>query len=397
MDTDAFETDTVTVEWLLGRQAMKWRRYRPNVIPLWVADMDFPVAPCVRQAMEGLVSAGDFGYALRDGERPDGALARAFSRRMDEKHRWRPDPRNCIAVSDLVQAVFAATLAFTESGEGIVLQTPSYPPLREAIVANGRRLLATPFVDSGDRHEIDFDQLANAVDGNARMIFLCNPHNPTGRAFTRGELERIAAIVVERDLVVVADEIHSDFVYDGSRHIPFATVSEDVARRTVTLSSATKSYGIAGLRCGIAHFGSPELKQRFEARIPARLLGSVGVTGIDATIAAWAGGQRWLDEVTKYLKSNRDFVVETIAREFPQARMCRPEATYLAWIDFSPLELSGTPYEFFLDKAHVALGEGVTFDPACSGFGRLNFATTRAILSEALERMVNSVRQHGAH
>lgn len=395
MDTVEFETDTVTIEWLLARQAMKWRRYPPNVIPLWVADMDFPVARCVRQAMEGLVAAGDFGYAMRDGEQPVAALALAFSRHMDEKHGWKLDWQDCVVVGDLVQAMFAATLAFSDPGGTIILHTPSYPPFRQAILGNGRRLAANPLIDTGEGYEVDFDRLV-ATAGDAQMIFLCNPHNPTGRVFSRQELERIAAIACEWDLVVISDEIHSDFVYDGNRHIPFATISKDVARRTMTLTSATKSYGIAGLRCGIAHFGSPELKQRFEARIPTRLLGSVGVTGIDATIAAWAGGQVWLGEATRYLKANRDFVFETIAHEFPRARVCRPEATYLAWIDFGPLELPATPYEFFLDKAQVALGEGVTFDPACSGFARLNFATTRAILSQALERMVNSVRQRGA-
>lgn len=395
MNSGEFEVDKVTVEWLLGRQTMKWGRFPPDVIPLWVADMDFPVARCVREAVENLAKAGDFGYAMRDGEFPGLALARAFSRHMDAKYGWQPDPENCVAVSDLVQAMFAATLAFSDPGRGMMLQTPSYPPFRDAILSNGRRLEDCPLMDTGQGYAIDFDRLAEAASGDTQMMFLCNPHNPTGRVFTRGELERIAEIACENELVVVADEIHSDFVFDGNRHTPFASISEDIARRTVTLTSATKSYGTAGLKCGIAHFGSAELKQRFHERIPPCVLGAVGATGIDTTIAAWTEGAAWLHEATQYLQDNRDFVAETIGRELPKARMHRPEATYLAWIDFSAYELPGKPYAFFLENARVALSEGATFDPGAADFARLNFATTRPILAEALQRMIDAVKAHG--
>ncbi len=392
MEQNEFRVDGVTIATLLDRQSMKWRRYPPDVIPMWVADMDFGVAPCVQAVMEKLTAKGDYGYALRDGEVPAVAVSKAFSCRMNEKFAWRVDPDDTLVVGDLVQALFATTIAFTDPGKSIILQTPIYPPFREAALATARRITAIPLKDDGERFVPDFTALAQRIDGDVGMIFLCNPHNPTGRVFTRHELEQLAAIAVERDLVVVSDEIHSDLVFDGRTHIPFATISEQAASRTVTVTSATKSFGFAGLRCGVAHFGSKALKQRFEKRIHPRLMGTPGVTGIDATVAAWSGGQQWLAGVLAYLQSNRDYVIQTIRRELPEVKVRRPEATYLAWLDFTSLNLPATPYEFFLKNARIALSDGAAFDPECQRFARLNFATTRPILTQAIGRIVDAVR-----
>lgn len=391
MEQDAFLIDTVTAETLLARQHVKWRRYGPDVIPLWVADMDFPVARCVQRAMEKSLATGDYGYAWRDGD-PHLIVGKAFARRMQEKFAWDIDPADTLIVNDLVQALYASAVAFADPGQTIAMQTPIYPPFRASAHDTGRHIAANPMRDDGQRFVIDFEGLAKIQKGDVKALFLCSPHNPTGRVFSRAELERLAAFAAERDLVVVCDEIHNDIVFDGRRHIPFASLSEEVARRTVTLTSATKSFGFAGLHCAVIHFGSKALKQRFEARVHPRLLGTPGISGIDATVAAWTSGEPWFADALKHLQSNRDFLIATLKRELPQVKVRTPEATYLAWLDFSALDLPQSPYEFFLKEARVALSDGKMFDPACDRFARLNFATTEPILAEALERMVRAVR-----
>lgn len=393
MQHDEFHTDQVSAATLLERQSLKWRRYEPDVIPLWVADMDFPVARCVQLAMERSTAIGDYGYALRDGDQPAMSASKAFARRMDDKFGWCVDPADTLVLNDLVQALFASAIAFADPGDAIVMQTPIYPPFRDAVRDTGRRIVANPMRDDGRRYELDVDALAGSITNDVKLLFLCNPHNPTGRVFSRQELEKLAAIAAGKNLIVISDEIHSDIIYDGRVHVPFASISEEAARRTVTLTSATKSFGFAGLRCGVVHFGSRFLKQRFEARIHPRLLGTPGVTGIDATVAAWTTGETWFQGALKHLQANRDHLIDTLRRDLPEVKLHAPEATYLAWLDFSGLDLKESPHDFFLKRARIALSDGALFDPAYDRFARLNFATTRPILTEALARMVKAVRE----
>lgn len=395
MEQHEFNLDDVSIATLLDRQNLKWRRYEPDVIPLWIADMDFPAARCVKRAMETSAAKGDFGYAVRDGAPPAMAASKAFARRMLAKFGWHVDPTDTLVVNDLVQALYATAVAFATPEQAVAIQTPIYPPFRDAVRDTGRHVAANPLRDDGQRFVIDFDGLAKTLDGNVTVLALCSPHNPTGRVFSRAELEKLAALAIERDLVVVCDEIHSDILYDGRQHIPFANLSEEVARRTVTLTSATKSFGFASLRCGIVHFGSKELKQRFESRIHPRLFGTPSVSGIDATVAAWTHGDEWFAGALKHLQSNRDFLIETLRRDLPEVKAYAPEATYLALLDFTALNLPDNPYDFFLKNARIAMSAGAAFDPAYDHFARLNFATTQPILAEALARMVKAVRGRG--
>lgn len=394
MPIEEFRPDDFSPATLLARRGLKWRLHGDDVIPVWVADMDFPVASCIQRALERIVEQGDYGYALRDGEAPQVSVGIAFAKRMQERFGWHVDPAHTQAAGDVVQTLFATAWAFTEPGEAIALQTPAYPPFREAIEGAGRRIRDNPMKDTGNRFMPDIDGLSEALDEHTRMLFLCNPHNPTGHVFRRDELERIATLAIERDIVVVSDEIHADLIYPGNSHIPFATISEGAARRTVTVTSATKSFNFGGLRCAVMHFGSEELKQRFASRIHPKILGVPGVAGIDATVAAWSEGQPWLDAALQYLQANRDHFVETISREIPEARVYLPEATYLAWVDFSRLGVNESPFQFFLDRARVAVSDGETFDPTSDRFVRINFATSRTVLDEALRRMIEAVRHY---
>jgi cystathionine beta-lyase len=379
----------LTAESLLRRRGAKWHRYDGDVLPAWIADMDFDVAEPVQRALRRLVDDRDYGYPLRAG---GDRLEAAFADRMRARFGWEPDPSLVVPVADLVQAILAAIVALTEPGDGVVVQTPIYPPFLNAIASTGRRRVVDPLVDDGSRLAPDPDGLRRAADAGARLLLLCNPHNPSGRAFTRAELEEIGRTAVERDLVIVADEVHCDLVYPGARHVPVATLGDEVAARTVTLNSATKSFNIPGLRCAVMHLGSPDLLARFRRTIPDRLLGTVNVAGVDATVAAWRDGQPWLDAVMGLLAANRDGVAAWAAARAPGVRHHRPEATYLAWLDCSGLVPPGASAQrFFLEEARVALHDGADFGPGGEGCVRLNFATSPAILEELLDRMGSAI------
>ena len=206
-------------------------------------------------------------------------------------------------------------------------------------------------------------------------------------------MEAVADFAIRHDLVVVSDEIHADIVYPGNQHIPLASLHPDIAARTITITSATKSFNIPALRCAVMHFGAPALKGRFERRIPSRLLGSPGVTGVDATVAAWDDGQPWLDEILAQLRANRDWLAATLATELLGVTMRVPEATYLAWLDCRALELPCPAGQLFLDQARIGLNFGETFGADYAGFARLNFATPPAILKEIVGRMAEAVRR----
>lgn len=384
----------LTKDQLLARRSWKWQQYPDGVLPACVADMDFSTAPAVQAAIASCLERVDFTYPLRDGRKAEWTVADAFAARMRTRYGWDAPAQNALVLSDLVQATFAAIMAFSGSGDGVVVQVPHYAPFHEAIEATGRRLVALPMTSTADGWVSDLDALARAVDARTRVLVLCNPHNPTGRVFTRAELEDLLAFAERHDLIVVSDEIHADLVYPGARHQSFAALSPQAAARTVTLYSATKSFNTAGLRCAVAHFGTAELKARFHARIPQRLTGAVSNMDIDATVAAWSEGDAWLDTVRAHLLAMRDHAAATLARELPQVRFHLPQATYLMWLDCSDLDLGMSAYDFFFQHARVALTPGHVFDARARHAVRLNFATSKTILDELLGRMVDAVRAH---
>jgi len=248
-------------------------------------------------------------------------------------------------------------------------------------------------VDDGTRYVLDVEGLKSVVDDGTRFLMIANPHNPTGRVYTRDELQAMADVALDRDLIVISDEIHEDLVYSGHKHIPFASLGPDIAARTITLTSATKGFNIPGLRCALIHFGTVDLKERFHKVFPDRLLGALNVVGIDATVAAWRHGQPWLKQVMAQLEKNRDRLTQFLAAEMPQIRYRQPEATYLSWLDCKPLGLSGSLQEFFLERAKVGLNEGADFGEAGVGCVRLNFGTSTEILDQILSRMAEAVRE----
>ena len=366
---------------------MKWAKHGDGVLPAWVADMDFDVPDAVRDAVIRSAERSAFGY-----ERPEdyADLYAACSRWMGARHGWAPDLATFGALTDLVQGLLLAVHALSEPGDGVIVQGPVYPAFLNSVRQLGRRLVDNRMLDVPGAATLDLAGLrALAAEPRTRLLLLCNPHNPSGRVFRRDELEAIAAIALEHDLTVVADEIWMDVIYLGHRYVPFATLGEAIAARTVTLTGASKSFNLGGLRCAVAIFGSPALRQRFEA-LPPRLRGVPNVLALRATTAAWRDGGPWFDGVRRQLDANRQALAAFVRERLPRVRHRSPEGTYLAWLDFGDLKLDRPAATFLLEEARVALSDGTEFggDPTCA---RLNFATSPAILDAILERMARAL------
>jgi cystathionine beta-lyase len=381
--------DDLDLEVLKSRISEKWNTYPPEILPAWVAEMDFPLAEPIHRVLREAVERHDVGYPIAP---RDTGLLEVFSERMAARFAWQVDPQRCEIITDVVQGLYVCLETLSDPGNGAVVQTPIYPPFLQAVPETGRRLVENRLVQRSTGFEIDFDALRRDVDSSTRLLLLCSPHNPTGRVFHRAELEALAELVLERDLIVVTDEIHGDLVFSGGEHIPFATLAPEVAARTVTLTSATKAFNIPGLRCAVAHFGSQALQERYNA-LPRHIGGGIGLLGLYATIAAWRESEPWLDEVRCYLEANRDFTAGFLAERLPEIVFHPPQATYLGWLDCSALELKPTPGTLFLRRGKVALSDGHYFGASFEQFARINFATSRSILGEVLERVESAVRQ----
>jgi cystathionine beta-lyase len=382
------DLDALDIAALRRRLGEKWATYPEDVLPAWVADMDFPVAEPIRRYLEQAVAGSDLGYAVNPTPQ---SLPSVFAERMQTRYGWNVDPERVEVLTDVVQGLYVALLVYSEAGDAAITQLPIYPPFLHSLRETGRRRIESPLVAGRERYEIDFDALRARIDNRTRLLLLSNPQNPSGRAFTRAELEQLAELALARDLIVVSDEIHSELVYPDAAHIPFATLGPEIEQRTVTLTSATKAFNIAGLRCSIAAFGSEQLQDRFNT-VLRHVRGGIGILGLEATRIAWQECDGWLALVLAYLRANRDFVAEFVRKNWPEMHHLPPEATYLAWLDCRALELPGGPYQFFLREARVALSNGPAFGEEYAGFARLNFATSRPILTQILERMDGALR-----
>ncbi|MEO3795375.1 aminotransferase class I/II-fold pyridoxal phosphate-dependent enzyme [Nonomuraea sp. B10E15] len=367
---------------LRARISKKWHAYPPDVLPLWLADMDFRPAEAVRSAVLEAAEAGQFTYPLDAEHR---GVAQAFAARMRDRFGWEAGADRVAVLADLVQGLTTSVMAFSEPGDGVVIFSPIYPPFMRSIEVSGRKVVDVPLAEEADGFVIDFDLLEQqAARPDVTLMLLCHPHNPTGRVFTDAELRRVSGIAAEHGIVVVSDEVHADLVYAPHRHTVFATVSE---APTVTLQSATKAFNIGGLRCGLMHFGSEPLHRRFLEVFPDRSLGRVSGLAAAATVAAWSGGDAWLGDVLETLEANRRQVFQWVSNH-PSVRAHMPEGTYFAWLHFARLPANVTSaQEFLLRSAHVALHAGQEFGAPYTSWARLNFATSPRILRKALNRM----------
>ncbi|MDT9600322.1 MalY/PatB family protein [Sphingosinicella rhizophila] len=362
------------------RIGRKWSDYPDDVIPAWVADMDFDVAPGISATIGEAIMLGDFGYgpvAARTG------VPEAFAAWAARRWNWRFDPEDVKLMPEIISGVDNVLDAFTRSGDAILLHTPLYPSLTKAVRLAGRRPIEVEMADG----EIDVAKMAEAAAREGvRMILLCHPHNPWGRRFRPDHLEAIAALAERRDLVILSDEVHADLSYEGHPHIPMAMIAPE---RTVTLNAPSKAFNMAGLRLAVCVI-PPALRAPLAALSPNRWT-AFSALGIRAALAAWSvEGEEWLNACMAQLAANRSRLVELLAEHCPEIRYHEPDAGYLAWLDCRALGFED-PAEFFLKEARVALSSGPSFGASGAGFARLNFATSPEILATIIEKIGKAV------
>ena len=364
-------------------ESNKWRKYPADVLPLWVADMDFPSPPPVVRALHERVEHGFFGYGT---EQPE--FFEVITDRLQKRYGWRVSAESIVHLPGVIPGFNLACRAVAAPGDGLLLQTPMYPPILRAPVNCGLVREEAPLAREADgRYAIDIDGFRSAIGERTRIFLLCNPHNPVGRVWERSDLARMAEICLERNLTIIADEIHCDLVYPGRRHVPIASLAPEIERRTITLMAPSKTFNLPGLKSSIAIIPNRELREKLVAA-QLDLVRAVNVLGYVATLAAYRDGQPWLDDLLHYLEGNRDYVAEYVATKLPGITMSKPEGTYLAWLDCRAANLpKNDPFTFFLEQAKVALNDGAAFGQPGEGFARLNFACPRTLLTEGLDRM----------
>ena len=373
--------------------SLKWTTYRPDVLPLWVADMDFQTPEPIRDALRGVLDHGVLGYE---------ALVRrtqnVIAARMEKLYGWKVDPDWIVATVGVVNGFTAAARALCNPSDGVLIQTPVYHMFYSVYKNLGLTQQTAPFqcVSEGQHIKACFDptvfaQALHSERARTRMFLLCHPHNPLGRVFSRQELTAMAQMCLENEVVIVSDEIHCELLLSNEPHVPIATLSPEIADATITLVSGSKAFNTCGLFCGFAIIPNAQLRKRFGVALE-QLSGHTSSLGLVAAEVAFSGAcDDWLQAVRTYLRDTRDFVVRRLAEVAPRARFVVPDATYLQWIDLGEYVRSGTiagsPQQYLLEKAKVALNDGKTFGVGYEDYVRLNFAAPRSIVAQALEQI----------
>ncbi len=363
----------------------KWTFYPRDVLPMWVADMDFPAPKPILRELHKVVDQGVLGYEL-----PSLALKETVAQRMQKLYGWKVDPEAVVTVTGIVSGFSVAARVFCTPRKGVLIQTPVYNEFHEVKNNVGIPQVDAPLAKSvkGNilKFEIDWDVFEKQVK-KAGMFLLCNPHNPLGIIFTRKELIRMAEICIKNDVLIVSDEIHSELLLDDNKFTPMAKLSPEIARRTITLIAPSKTFNVPGLFCGFAIIPDKELREKYVKEVDHLRL-HVGSMGLHAARVAFSGRcDGWLTDLRRYLTANRDFVVDYVTRHMPDVRTTIPSATYLGWLDFTQTNIDDSPFEFFKKEAKIALSDGKIFGKEGEGHLRLNFGTSRSILMQGLERM----------
>ena len=367
-----------------GTNSYKWdSAAKADVLPLWVADMDFRTAPAITEALSRRVSHGIFGYT-RVPEAYYQAVTTWFSRR----HGWHMRKEWMIYTSGVVPAISAIIKALARPGDKVLVQTPVYNCFFSSIRNNACEAACSPLLRTGDTYQMDFDDLERkAADPKVKIMLLCNPHNPAGRVWTREELTRMGEICLRHDVTVVADEIHCELVFPPYAYTPFASVSEEFQRRSVTCISPSKAFNIAGLQIANIVAEDDDMRQRIDRAININEVCDVNPFGVEATIAAYNEGEEWLTQLIDYLQGNYDYMRDFCAEHLPRFPLAKLEGTYLVWMDCSALRLpSETLEQALIEEAGLWLNAGAMYHSPQEGFMRWNIACPRTRLAEALER-----------
>lgn len=369
----------------------KWNWYDKDILPMWVADMDFPAPKPILDALHKHIDHGVLGYEI-----PGKVLQETVAARMDRLYKWKVQPESVLTVTGIVGGFSVAARAFGTPKKGVAIQTPVYNEFHEV-----KNNIGIPQIDislvkqvKGNimTYEIDWDLFEKRVR-KAGIFLLCNPHNPLGIIFSRKELTRMAEICIKHKVLIVSDEIHSELLLDDNKFTPMAKLSREIEQHVITLIAPSKTFNVPGLFCGFAIIPNKELRDRYNTELNHLRL-HVASPGLHASRAAFSGKcDSWLAELNRYLTGNRDFLVDYVTKYMPNVRTTIPDATYLGWLDFTQTNIEGSPFEFFKEKAKLAVSEGKIFGKEGAGHIRINFGTSRALLKEGLSRMRKALDQ----
>jgi cysteine-S-conjugate beta-lyase len=385
-----FSLDDLSVDRLHQWKSAKWATYPDDVLPAWIAEMDFPTAQVIRDAVVQSIEASETNYPQ---PHSDSGLPEACAMWLGRRFGMQIAPEQISVVGDVVQGIESAIDLFTRPGSAVVVMTPSYPPFFMVVEKAGRAVSGVPMQWDGGRPTFDLDGIDAALAAGAGSVLLCNPHNPLGRVFSAEELGGLVTVVERHGARVIADEVHAPLVYPGSAFVPYSTVSEVARQHSVTVTSASKGWNVAGLKCAEMVLTSDRDREIWSK---ASMLFTHGAStvGVVANRVAFTDGEPWLEETVRYLDGNRRALGELLGDLLPEVGYTAPEATYLAWLDCRSLGLEN-PAEFFLQDARVAVSDGGMFGAGGEGHVRLNFATSRGILTEIVERIAGAVRARG--
>jgi cystathionine beta-lyase len=370
----------------------KWTWHPKDVLPMWIADMDFSAPPPILEALQKYVDHGDLGYSL-----PSKKLYETVASRLYKLYGWKVSPDTIITIPGVNSGYNIAARTFCTSEKGYLIQPPVYNEFHETRKKTGVPQVEAPLEKKveGNRieYEIDFDSFEQKAP-KASIFLLCNPHNPIGSMYSPAELIRMAEICVRNDVLIVSDEIHSELLLDDNKFQPLASLSREIEERTITLISASKAFNVPGLFCAFAIIPNQKLREQY-AETALKMGLHVSSTGLVATQIAYSGRcDGWLRALRRYLSSNRDFLIDFATKRWPDVRITMPKATYLAWLDFTQMDLELSPYEFFFQKAKVALSDGALFGENGKGHVRLNFGTSRRVLKQGLDRMNKALHSY---
>ncbi|RNB75022.1 MalY/PatB family protein [Brevibacillus panacihumi] len=390
-----FDFDAVTDR--TGTCSLKWesnmRGYNEEgMIPLWVADMDFACPPQITEALARRVAHPIYGYSIEPQEFYTSLkdwIRRRFQVEVEES--W------MTSIPGIIPAMHVALEAYTSPGDKVIVQTPVYHPFFLSVKNRGREVVENKLLEDDGNYFIDFADLEQKVrDPQVKLLFLCSPHNPVGRIWSREELQRLGRLCVDHDVLVVADEIHADLVYEKGSHLPYYALPDELSKQSLSLLSASKTFNIAGLFTSYALSSNPEILRAFQSAATRMGHEFVNLFGVQATIAAYQHGEEWLDQLLVYLRGNAQFIHQFLAERVPPVSMRVPEASYLGWIDFRKLGLPQETLMWLLQKAKLGLHNGEIFGSGGTGFIRINFACPRSFLVEAMERLERAIQSMGS-
>lgn len=375
-----------------GTNSLKWDFSKEvfgseELLPMWVADMDFLTPKKIEEAIEKRVEHGVFGYTGK-GE----AYYKSIINWVDKRHGWDIKKEWILSLPGVVPTLSAAILSFTKPGDKVLIQTPVYHPFFTVIEGNERVKVENRLIQGKDSYEIDFKDLEEKLSQGVKMMILCNPHNPVGRVFKKEELIRIGELCKKNNVIIVSDEIHSDIIYRGYKHIPIASLSKEFSDITITCIAASKTFNVAGLSASAAIISNDGLREKFSKTADTLGIGSSNLLGGVALEASYTYGEEWLENLIWYLEGNRDYLLDFVKKRIPKIKAYKSEGTYLVWLDCRGLNMNSDELNHFMIKnAKVGLNNGTSFGTGGEGFMRINIGCPRKLIQEGLERIEKAV------